>query len=33
MRDDCNIEAEYVALCDAAKEAIFVRTVLVFLQP
>ena len=26
-------EAEYVALCDAAKEAIFERAVLVFLQP
>ena len=26
-------EAEYVALCDAAKEAIFTRAVLTFLQP
>ena len=26
-------EAEYVALCDAAKEGIFERAVLVFLQP
>ena len=26
-------EAEYVALCDAAKEAIFERAVLFFLQP
>ena len=26
-------EAEYVALCDAAKEAIFERVLLVFLQP
>ena len=26
-------EAEYVALCDAAKEAIFERAVSVFLQP
>ena len=26
-------EAEYVALCDASKEALFMRAVLVFLQP
>ena len=26
-------EAEYVALCDASKEALFTRAVLVFLQP
>ena len=26
-------EAEYVALCDVSKEALFTRTVLVFLQP
>ena len=26
-------EAEYVALCDASKEAFFMRAVLVFLQP
>ena len=26
-------EAEYVALCDASKEALFTREVLVFLQP
>ena len=26
-------EAEYVALCDASKEALFMRVVLVFLQP
>ena len=26
-------EAEYVALCDASKEVLFMRTVLVFLQP
>ena len=26
-------EAEYVALCDASKEALFMRGVLVFLQP
>ena len=26
-------EAEHVALCDASKEALFTRTVLVFLQP
>ena len=26
-------EAEYVALCEASKEALFMRAVLVFLQP
>ena len=26
-------EAEYVALCDASKDALFTRAVLVFLQP
>ena len=26
-------EAEYVALCDASKDALFMRAVLVFLQP
>lgn len=28
-----SFEADYVALCDASKEALFMRAVLVFLQP
>ena len=34
MCDDCHVcEAEYFALYDASKDALFMRAVLVFLQP
>ena len=33
MCDTATCEAEYVALCDASKQAVFTRAILVFLQP